>query len=208
MNQITIHFQECEPAPSKGYKVQWRVLGSGDPYTDAGNFFTSPAVFTDPDNPPGTIYEGTITAEGTNTICNPVPWQTTEESPGGSSGFDNSSCGTSISVNTGSSGYVPLGPYTLHVDVASQVTLAYDVLGRPNRFTLYDNGAFAQTSGWKGIAPYAGPWGMSLNTPLTGSIVFIPILGHTYTLLVEVGPAGPPPYDISDNFLVDIICTP
>lgn len=209
MNQITITFLQCDPQPSKGYNVKWRVFGSGDPYTDAGNFFTSPAVFTDTINPPGTIYEGIIVAQGHNIECNPVSWNTfTEESStSGSAGFDNSSCGTSISQNTAALTYVALPVYTLHVDLASHVDLAYDVLGRPNRFTLYDNGVFSDTSGWKGIAPYAGPWGASLSTPLTGFISFNPIAGHVYTLLVEVGPAGPPPYNVSDNFLVSVICS-
>lgn len=205
-NQVSINFLECDPSPSQGYRVMWRVQGSGDPYTDAGNFFTSPAVFNDNINPNGTLYEGTITAEGIGINCNPVPWQTMgQESSSG--GFDNSSCGTMINETTASQSYVPLPPYTLNVDGASLVTLAWQTQNRPNRFTLYDNGFFGQTSGWHGFAPYPGPWGLSLNNSTSGTINFNPILGHTYTLLVEVGPGGPPPYDITDNFQVDILCS-
>jgi len=209
-NRITINFLECDPSPSKGYKIKWRVLGSLDQYTDAGNFFVSPAVIVDNDNPPGTQYEGTIQSQGTNTNCNEIAWSTQVESQSSSSsggGFDNSSCGSLISINTASHLYVDLGLFPINVDGAAHVDLSYDVLGRPNRFTLYDNGVFADTSGWKGIAPYPGNWGASLSTPLTGVLGFNPIAGHTYTLRIEVGPAGPPPYDISDNFQVSIICS-
>lgn len=209
MNLITLTFAECEPNPSKGYRVQWRVLGSGDPYTDEGNFFSSPAVFTDDTNPPGTLYEGLITAQGSNLICNDVPWGVEEsgEIESGESGFDNSSCGTTISQITASTTYVDLGLFDIHVDTASHVDLAWQTHDRPNRFTLYDNGVFADTTGWKGIAPYAGPWGMSLSTAESGTLGFDPIAGHEYKIRVEVGPAGPPPYDVSDNFDLDIICT-
>lgn len=81
MNQITINFNECDPAPENGYNIQWRVLGSGDPYTDAGNFFSSPAVFNDEVNPPGTCYEGIIqsdcspSGESGTVLGEPVGWQ-------------------------------------------------------------------------------------------------------------------------------------
>lgn len=56
-NTITVDFIPCTPAPANGYNLQWRVLGSGDPYTDEGNFSSSPAIFTDAINPAGTCYE-------------------------------------------------------------------------------------------------------------------------------------------------------
>lgn len=64
--------------------MYWRVVGSGDPYTDAGNFFTSPAVFTDNTNPAGTQYEGTITSELHSSFCIPIHWSTIIESGSGS----------------------------------------------------------------------------------------------------------------------------
>lgn len=85
MNQIVINFEECDTAPSKGYNVKWRVFGSSDPYTDVGNFFTSPAVFTDGTNPDGTQYEGKITAQGRNTECNEIDWATPENPESGGS---------------------------------------------------------------------------------------------------------------------------
>lgn len=70
--------------PARGYRVYWRVVGSGDPYTDAGNFFTSPAVFMDETNPAGTEYEGTITSQLHSSFCAPIAWSTIEDSGSGS----------------------------------------------------------------------------------------------------------------------------
>jgi hypothetical protein len=203
MNTVTINFIPCYPTPENGYNLKWRVVGSGDPYTDEGNFTTSPIQFSDSINPDGTCYEGILQPDcGSGAMGNEIPWST----PCEESGFDNSSCGSSIYQITASLTYTNLGFFDLHVSGALHVNLNYDVLGRPNRFTLYENGVIIDTSGWKGVAPYAGPWGISLNTPTTGTIDFAPVLGNEYKLLIEVGPAGPPPYDVSDNFFVAIDC--
>lgn len=87
MNYITLNFVECDPMPVNGWNVQYRIAGSADPYTDAGNFFASPAIFAD-DNAPGTQYEGIIRSdccESGETDCmgNDIPWTTVEESSGG-----------------------------------------------------------------------------------------------------------------------------
>lgn len=210
MNTITINFVECDPRPSKGYKLLWRVAGSGDPYTDGGNFFAAPIVFSDNDNPDGSEYEGIIRSEFRNNVCNDIPWTSVEDSDSGSgeSSGDTSSCGTLISVETTELTFVPLGFFDLFVDGASHVDLFYDVFDRPDRFALYDNGSIVASSGWRGVAPYPGPWGGSgLSTPTTGAISFDPIPGHTYQLYIEVGPAGPAPYDLTDNFNINVICS-
>lgn len=73
--------------PARGYHLFWRVVGSGDPYTDGGSFFSSPIVFTDETNPFGTEYEGTIRSENHNSICDDIYWSTIIQSGGsGSSG--------------------------------------------------------------------------------------------------------------------------
>ncbi len=72
--------------PARGYRLLWRVAGSGGPYTSAGNFFTSPAVFTDAINPPGTEYEGTITSQLHSSFCSPIHWSTIIESGTSGSG--------------------------------------------------------------------------------------------------------------------------
>jgi hypothetical protein len=207
-NLITINFLECNPTPSKGYNVQWRVAGSGDPYTDQGNFFSSPAVFVDGSNPDGTLYEGTITAQGNNINCNPQPGGNTESPEGsGSASSFGYPCGSLISDSTADLMMHNYGFYFLDVEGASHVDLFYDIIGRPNRITLYDNGILLATTGWKGVAPYGGPWGASLSTATTGTIPFNPIAGHEYKILVEAGPAGPSPYDVSDNFQIDVLCS-
>lgn len=100
MNQITVNFVPCSPAPANGYNVLWRVFGSSDPYTDAGNFATTPAVFTDDSNPPGTQYEGFIRSDcgesGAPNYGNPIPWSTFVESGSGGGGG-----GTAIECNMG-----------------------------------------------------------------------------------------------------------
>lgn len=87
MNQISVFFDTCDPAPSKGYRVYWRVVGSGA-LAYLGNYFISPVVFTD-DSLPGTEYEGIIRSEfhDPNLTCTNVPWSTIEDSgSGGGSG--------------------------------------------------------------------------------------------------------------------------
>lgn len=94
MNRITINFLECEPPPASGYNILWRVYGSSDPYTDAGNFTANPAVFFDDTNPDGTDYEGIIrsdcseSGESGENFGTPVPWQTFEDSGGSSYAID------------------------------------------------------------------------------------------------------------------------
>lgn len=83
MNYISIDFVECSPAPVNGWNVQYRIAGSGDPYTDAGNFGGSPAVIA-ADDAPGTDYEGIIRSdccESGETDCmgNDIPWTTVQE---------------------------------------------------------------------------------------------------------------------------------
>lgn len=115
MNLITVNFVPCATLPSKGYRVKWRVYGSFDQYTDAGNFFTSPAVFTDSDNPPGTEYEGTITPEGNNTDCDPVFWNTVQDgSSDQSSGESGEVFAIPVRANDGTAGLCGQIPYTFY----------------------------------------------------------------------------------------------
>lgn len=81
MNTIHIQFIPCSPAPANGYNIQWRVSGTLDAYTDAGNFISSPATFSDNINPDGTQYEGFIRSdcggiESGGTFGNQIPWIT------------------------------------------------------------------------------------------------------------------------------------
>jgi hypothetical protein len=87
MNSITVNFVPCEPPPANGYNILWRVYGSSDEYTDAGNFTESPAVFTDDTNPAGTDYEGFIRSDcgesAADNFGSPIPWSTFIPSGGG-----------------------------------------------------------------------------------------------------------------------------
>lgn len=89
MNQITVSFTECSPAPANGYNILWRVAGSTDPYNDAGNFANSPAVIQDDTNPAGTQYEGIIRSDCTESgdsginYGNPIDWTTVIQSGSG-----------------------------------------------------------------------------------------------------------------------------
>lgn len=80
---LTIEFNECTPTPANGYNIQWRLVDSVDPFTDAGNFASSPAVFS---IGPGELqaYEGIIrsdVSEGSGSeYCNDVNWTTSGQS--------------------------------------------------------------------------------------------------------------------------------
>lgn len=92
-NFITINFIPCTPAPVNGYKVTWRVAGSGGPYTDEGFFTSSPAQFTDTLNPSGTCYEGFLQADCTgsgesNNVGNAIPWSTPCQESGVVTNYD------------------------------------------------------------------------------------------------------------------------
>ncbi len=202
MIKISVYFSPCSPVPSGGYKIYYRVADGGDPYTYAGAFFTSPAVFYDTLNLVGTCYEGYIVTDcGNDVMGNHIPFETC-----GSGVIDNSSCGTTLSTETSDQAYVDLGLFDLHVDGSVTVNLLYDVYDRPNRFTVYEDGVAIVNSGWKGYAPYPGPWGASLSTAGTGTLTFNPVLGKTYQVRIEAGPGGSSPYDVSDNFELNINC--
>lgn len=87
-NTVTINFIPCEPAPAQGYKLTWRIAGTSDPYTDAGNFTGSPAQFTDEISAPGTCYEGFLQAdcsgsgESGTLLGQSIPWSTPCEESG------------------------------------------------------------------------------------------------------------------------------
>lgn len=202
MNKIVVYFRPCTPAPTGGYELFYRVAGSGAPYTNAGIFFISPAIFYDNVNPAGTCYEGYVRTICAGVLGNHIMW----ESCGSGEPCDNSSCDTTIAIITDSLTYENLGFFPLNV-CGPHVALQWATYDRPNRFTVYEDGVVLLTSGWMGYAPYPGPWGPTLNTLEYGVLNFDPIPGRVYQVLIEVGPAGPPPYNMSDNFALDIRCS-
>lgn len=71
---IVINFVPCSPAPANGYNIKYRIAGSGDPYTDAGNFSSPPASIT-VDFPDGTAFEGIIKGDCGDGLFGPdVAW--------------------------------------------------------------------------------------------------------------------------------------
>lgn len=82
-NQITLTFTPCEPAPTNGYNIQWRIAGSIGAYEDAGTFTESPAIFNDSTNPPGAQYEGIIRSDCGEVFGSELGWATEEESGSG-----------------------------------------------------------------------------------------------------------------------------
>src|SRR6186997_1839388 len=76
-NQITITFTPCTPTPSEGYLIFYRPLGGIGPYRIAGPFTSSPAVFTDDNDPDGQEYEGYIIAHcGGAVLGNDITFET------------------------------------------------------------------------------------------------------------------------------------
>lgn len=75
-NTITINFEPCLTAPSAGYRVKYRPVGSEEDYRIwPTNFFSSPAVIVDANDPEGTSYEGTIAGDcGNDQYGGEFPW--------------------------------------------------------------------------------------------------------------------------------------
>lgn len=98
-NTISIYFQPCQPTPAAGYRVSYRPQGSSIPFRVwPDNFLTSPAIFTDTNDPEGTSYEGFIQGDcGDDLLGVHVPFTANNgESPSSSgsvsgSGSDSSS---------------------------------------------------------------------------------------------------------------------
>jgi hypothetical protein len=80
-NLITVNFTPCSPEPTGGYNIQYRELGSTDPYIDAGSFFSSPAMWADTFYPDNTQFEGVIRAVTADGNCDDVAWSTGELPP-------------------------------------------------------------------------------------------------------------------------------
>jgi len=112
--------------------------------------------------------------------------------------------GTLSGSYTGSSTY-SYPTASICSDVSSSISLAWDVVSRPNRISVYDSTGLIDTTGWKGTAAYAGPWGTSLSTSTTGTlpITFASTTGRY--ILVEAGNNGAPDY-LSDDWTITISC--
>ena len=114
MNKITLNFTPCSPAPSRGYNIEYRVAGSIDPMTNAGNFFITPAIFYDAINPEGTLYEGFIQSDCSSIVSTPQYWSMIESGsvapPGNNTFIVNTGGGVSITAVSGIAGFTFVPP--------------------------------------------------------------------------------------------------
>ena len=97
--------------------------------------------------------------------------------------------------------------YFKNKTTGDQINFLCYSLDRPNRFNIYDySNNLLETSGWKGTASYAGPWGATLNDPTTGILNLTYDSTKDYVLKIESGPADPVS-PVSDSWEVTITCS-
>ena len=120
----------------------------------------------------------------------PVPVPVPIPTPTPTSCYD---CGDgTLSFSTSSVNYGQYDSTNVCAGSDTSGTITWGVAQRPNRFNIYSNtSGLDYTSGWKGVANYAGPWGTSLNTSTTGtdSFTFSNTVGRR--VMVEFGGADP-----------------
>lgn len=204
MNRIEVNFVPCTPAPAQGYNVQYRVAGSGDAFTNAGNFFASPAVFYDRVNPAGTCYEGYIVTDCDGIFGNPVNWQ----SCGSDSGDPDPNNRTlTFTVVGGGVGANIKAEFNLPIDVGLSIDSVfvdgYTAVGCtgsvnshmhstsesiPSGNTAYI-GADVSTGGWLGINSFVF-YGIVLSWPSNSSVIVnngdVVIMGsYSVTIIIE-----------------------
>lgn len=181
LKTLRVSFTAPSPAPPNGYRVKWRVVGTTTYTTAVGPFTSSPASVTNV--PACEDIEGTIEA-----VCGAVYSAVASfTAPKEAS----SVCGSTISGTTLSSSFY-IYPKKL-VDLsgsADSISLSYDVQTIPNRINIYNSeNNLVVTSGWKGVAAYAGPWGASISTATTGTLSFLKSTGggdqRWYTINAE-----------------------
>lgn len=193
---VTVNFTGSNPAPSNGYIVGYKKAGSLLGYTYVSPNPTSSPVSI-PNVPVCEDLEVVMQSQCDNSQVS-APQTTTI------SAYTDYVCGETITGSNTHNGYYAYPDYLLNVQGATDiVTLTYNVISMPNRFTVYDaNGNLVVTSGWRGIAAYAGPWGASLNTATTGTISFSKGTGCFFKLLVESSTNS----NTEDSFNVGISC--
>jgi hypothetical protein len=164
LKTLRVSFTPPTTPPDNGYRVKWRVVGSSTYTTAVGPFTTSPVEITN--IPACENVEGTVEAVCGSSYSSVATFTATKET--------SYVCSNTISGSSSSASYItyPKKLFDLQGS-ADQVTLSYDVSGVPNRFNVYNSdNNLVVTSGWKGTAAYSGPWGATLNTLNTGTVVF------------------------------------
>lgn len=74
--KVTISWTPCEPTPLNGYDIQLRVVGSGDPFSDFGNFATSPVSLVLEVEDPDSQFEGVIKSDCGTLFGGEIAWTT------------------------------------------------------------------------------------------------------------------------------------
>ena len=175
---LTVSFTGSTPAPAAGYIVKWTIPNGVWNYVTP-NPTSSPVIIN---NVPA-CEDITVVVQSQ---CDNS--QVSSEQTATATGSTLYDCGDTITASHTHNGFYSYPSYVLDVRGATaDVSLTYDVIDKPNRLTVYDDqGNIVITSGWRGVAAYAGPWGASLSTPTTGIITFTKASGKCfYRLLVE-----------------------
>lgn len=164
LKTLRVSFTPPTSPPDNGYRVKWRVVGTSTYTTATGPFITSPVEITN--IPACENIEGTVEAICGSSYSSVASFTATKET--------SYVCGNTITGTSSSASYItyPKRLFDLQGS-ADEVTISYDVSGVPNRFNVYNSeDSLIISSGWKGTANYAGPWGNSLNTLTTGTVSF------------------------------------
>lgn len=200
---VNVSFTAPTPAPASGYIVKWKKTA------DADSTYTQ--VTPNPTSSPVTI--SNVPACDSITVS-------VQANCGGSNISSASlttiaGIGYKLKCSCGFAGTYTSNDYyqypTIPIDFTgasngAQISVSYDGVDRPNRFTIYNetDGATTATSGWVGEATYSGPWGSTVSVN-AGILTFTYNSAKTYSLKVEAGPAdtGNP---ISDSWNVLMSC--
>lgn len=186
MAKLTVTFTPPSPAPSGGYRVKYRKVGTTSWNTVSPYPTSSPVVISGVEN--GVDYETTIEAACDGGVFSSLQAITAPNNR------TYVSCGASVSNNYSGTGYYQYPQ--IYIDTFSSsisaLNISWNAIDRPNRFTLYDeDGNLVATTGWKGTASYSGPWGTSLSTGTSGIMTVTKSPTSTYyRLVVEAGPAN------------------
>ena len=110
-----------------------------------------------------------------------------------------------VSLNDSSTAFGSYADQVICSSVPLETQFSYDVLGRPNRFTIYEGSSIVYNSGWLGVANYSGPWGNSLSTSTTGTVNVTFTGTANRKIVVERGPASSS--NESDAVQFNLLCT-
>jgi uncharacterized membrane protein YgcG len=202
---VSVSFTAANPAPANGYIVKWKK--ASEPTSSYVQVIPNPTVSP-------VVINNVPACENINVIVQAScgPGFTSQEVTATATGL-----GVPLKCGCGYDGNIDNMDFYIYPSIAldftgvqngSTITLAYNSVGRINRFEIYNqtNSTITTSSGWAGQANYPGPWGLSINTPSTGDITFTYDNTKTYVLNVQVGGADPN-NQINDAWSVVLGCS-